>query len=29
MANSGNKKARNVKNTGSVYYDNSTEQWVG
>lgn len=29
MANSGNKKVRKVKNTGTIYFDNTTDQWVG
>ena len=29
MANTGNKKVRHIKNVGSVYYDSTTDQWVG
>lgn len=29
MANSGNKKARKVKSLGTIYFDNSKNQWVG
>lgn len=29
MANSGNKKARKVKNLGAIYYDNVKNKWVG
>lgn len=29
MVNKGNKKVRHIKNTGSVYYDNAGQQWVG
>lgn len=29
MANTGSKKVRHIKNVGSVYYDSTTEKWVG
>ena len=29
MANTGNKKVRKVKGIGTVYFDNSKQQWVG
>lgn len=29
MANKGSKKVRHIKNVGSVYYDSTTEKWVG
>lgn len=29
MPNSGNKKARKVKNLGTIYFDNSKNKWVG
>lgn len=29
MANNGSKKARKVKNLGTIYYDNSKNQWIG
>lgn len=29
MSNSVNKKVRKVKNTGTIYFDNTTNQWVG